>query len=348
MRRGVVVAVAMVVALGAAAAVWWRAREPAAPDTALALYGTVDVREIHLTFQAVGQVASVLVEEGEPVAAGQVLATQDAALLRAQEAAAVAEVAARRAALDRLEAGSRSEEVRKARADVAAAEASLRDAESTARRVDRLAATGAVERQRVDDTLAAADTARARLDALRAALDLTLAGPRAEDIDEARAVLARAEAELRLVRERLDDTTIRAPLPGVVRERVLQPGDLASPERPVLVLALTDPLWVRAFAPEPALGRLREGTAVEIETDSFADKRYAGWVGSVSPTAEFTPKSVHTEALRTSLVYQVRVIVCNPAGELRLGMPVTVRLGVEPGAATAVAPGERCAGDGRR
>lgn len=347
-RPGVVTAA--VLALGAvlAGTAWWLSRELPEPDTGITLYGTVDVREVHLGFHEVEHVASILVEEGERVVAGQLLASQDDALLRAQAAAAAAEVEAQRAVVSRLVAGSRSEEVRKARADVEAAEAGLRDATATAARVERLVASGAVDRQRADDTRAAADAARARLAALRAALDLVVAGPRQQDIDEARARLARAEAELSLVRERLDDTRLRAPHDGIVRERILEPGDLASPERPVLVLALADPVWVRAYAPEPELGRLRDGMPAEVLTDSDPGTRHPGWVGFVSPTAEFTPKSVQTEALRTSLVYQVRVFACNPGGALRLGMPVTVRIPVEEAGSDASTPETRCATGARQ
>ena len=341
-RPGVIIAAVLALGAAGAGAAWWVSRELPGADTGITLYGTVDVREVHLGFHEVEHVASILVEEGERVVAGQVLAAQDDALLRAQVAAASAEVDARRAVVARLVAGSRSEEVRKARADVQAAEASLRDAAATAARVERLVESGAVDRQRADDTRAAAETARARLDALRAALDLVVAGPRQEDIDEARARLARAEAELALVRERLDDTRLRAPHDGVVRERILEPGDLASPERPVLVLARTEPVWVRAYAPEPALGRLRDGMPAEVLTDSDPGKPRPGWVGFVSPTAEFTPKSVQTEELRTSLVYQVRVIACNPDGALRLGMPVTVRIPLAQGDTGAAPPDKRC------
>jgi HlyD family secretion protein len=66
----------------------------------------------------------------------------------------------------------------------------------------------------------------------------------------------------------------------------------------------------------------------QVFSDSFPGKAYAGWVGYISPSAEFTPKSVQTEETRSDLVYQARVFVCNPEGELRLGMPVTVRLGL--------------------
>jgi HlyD family secretion protein len=104
---------------------------------------------------------------------------------------------------------------------------------------------------------------------------------------------------------------------------------MASPERPVFSLALTDPVWVRAYVPETDLGRVQPGTPATVHTDSGPKEGYPGWVGYVSPTAEFTPKSVETKEVRTDLVYQVRIMVCNPDGRLRLGMPATVRIAAD-------------------
>ena len=103
---------------------------------------------------------------------------------------------------------------------------------------------------------------------------------------------------------------------------------MSSAQRPVYTLALVDPVWVRVYVEEPDLGRIREGQRAEVLTDSFPGKRYAGWVGFISPTAEFTPKPVETVELRSQLVYQARIYVCNPAGELRLGMPATVNVNI--------------------
>jgi len=66
-----------------------------------------------------------------------------------------------------------------------------------------------------------------------------------------------------------------------------------------------------------------------VSTDSYPGKAYRGWVGYISPTAEFTPKNVQTPELRTRLVYQVRIYVCNPQDELRLGMPATVSIDLD-------------------
>jgi HlyD family secretion protein len=94
----------------------------------------------------------------------------------------------------------------------------------------------------------------------------------------------------------------------------------------VFSLAITDPKWVRAYVSEPDLGKVQPGMAAFVVVDSFPDRRFDGWVGFISPMAEFTPKTVQTEELRPSLVYEVRVFVQDPADTLRLGMPATVYL----------------------
>jgi HlyD family secretion protein len=104
---------------------------------------------------------------------------------------------------------------------------------------------------------------------------------------------------------------------------------MASPQKPVFTLAITNPKWVRAYVSEPDLGKLHEGMAAAIAVDSFPGRRFEGWVGFISPVAEFTPKAVQTEELRTSLVYEVRVFVQDPSDVLRLGMPATVYLNTD-------------------
>ena len=99
---------------------------------------------------------------------------------------------------------------------------------------------------------------------------------------------------------------------------------MAATGAPVLTLALTDPLWVRAYISEPDMGKVKEGMMAEVHTDTLPDKVYKGWIGFISSTAEFTPKTVETTELRTKLVYRARVFLCDPQRELRLGMPVTV------------------------
>jgi HlyD family secretion protein len=111
---------------------------------------------------------------------------------------------------------------------------------------------------------------------------------------------------------------------AVVRSRLMEPGDMATPQRPVFALALTDPKWVRVYVNEADLGKVRPGLAARVVTDSQPDRPIDGKVGYISSVAEFTPKSVQTEELRTSLVYEVRVLVADTGNVLRLGQPATV------------------------
>lgn len=309
---------------------WLYSRHEHENDGVLKLYGNVDIREVDLTFNNSERIDTMLVEEGDRVTRGQLLATLHSDRLQASVDTAEANVASRQAALARLLAGSRPEEIRQAQADVRAAEARLTNAQSTYKRNLSLESAKAASQQAVDDARAALDAARADLKVAREALELARVGPRQEDIDEARAALKAEQARLLLAREVLKDASLYAPENGVIRNRLLQPGDMASPQKPVLTLALNDPVWVRVYVPETLLGKVVPGMSAGVTTDSFPDKSYQGWVGFVSPTAEFTPKNVETPDLRTRLVYQARVMVCNPGHELRLGMPATVTLDVEP------------------
>src|SRR5262249_46207556 len=126
------------------------------------------------------------------------------------------------------------------------------------------------------------------------------------------------------------------PVDAVVRTRILEPGEMASPQKPVLLLAVIDPKWIRAYVTETDLGKVKAGMSAKVAVDSFPDRQFSGWVGFISPVAEFTPKTVQTTELRTSLVYEVRVFVKDPDNELHLGMPATVYLVTgEPDAASS-------------
>lgn len=321
-----VAAAALLVALAAAAGVWWHYNRAEKAQPYLALYGNIDIRQVALAFNVNGRIARVLAREGDRVQRGQILAELDTEQLQHAVAEAEARVAAQSQIVARLEAGSRPEEIRQARAQAEAARADARNAEQNYTRLQSLARQNFISQQRADEAKYALEAARARLKAAEETLRLLRAGSRREDIAAAKATLAAQEAALALARRNLEDGSLKAPQDAVVENRVLEVGDMASPQQPVYTLALVKPIWVRAYVGEPDLGKLHQGDVAYVMTDSHPGKRYRGWVGFISPTAEFTPKSVQTEEVRTSLVFQVRVFVCDAQGELRLGMPATVHV----------------------
>jgi HlyD family secretion protein len=293
---------------------------------ALTLYGNVDIREVDLAFGTSERISDLLVEEGDRVEAGQVLGRLRTEKLQAAVAAAEADATAQQEALHRLRAGSRPEEIGRARALVDAVKALVRYTRLSYERQEKLGQENLASPEEVDQARALADATQGAIKAAEQNYALTAAGARVEDIAEAAARLEARRASLTLARQQLADATLASPAAGIVRDRILEPGDMASPQTPALTLALTEPMWVRAYVPEPDLGRVAPGMSAEVRTDSYPHKVYKGWVGFISPTAEFTPKNVETADLRTRLVYQVRIIVCNPRNELRLGMPATVTI----------------------
>ncbi|RMG34288.1 MAG: HlyD family efflux transporter periplasmic adaptor subunit [Gammaproteobacteria bacterium] len=322
---------------------YWNATgtEPA-NDSHLTLYGNVEIREARLAFNGSEHLAQILAEEGDRVKAGQVLARLDTELLQKMLEQAKAQVQARQAQLDKLLAGSRPEEIAAAQAKVEASQAQARAARDTWQRLQRLLKRKLTSAEEVELARANAEAAAAEVEAARQNLRLMQAGPRAEDITAARAEAAAARAAMALAAQRLEDAVLKAPFDGVVRDRLAEPGEFVTPQNPVLSLARISPVWVRAYLPEPDLGRVRPGMGATLHTDSYPDKAYRGWVGFISPTAEFTPKNVETPELRTRLVYEMRVFACNPDGELRLGMPATVVLDLQQPAGAGPQGPERC------
>lgn len=328
-RTALALAFGLVVAAGLG---WWITHQPK-PATEITLFGNVDQRQIELPFNGAERIETVLVTEGDRVAKGQVLARLDTGRLEPEVAQAAAQVAGQQQVLDKLRHGARPEEIAQARASVAQGIVEANNAHSRYERLAELAQSSAgraLSRQDLDDARAAFEAAQARLTVSEQGLRLQLIGPRREDIGEAAARLDGARAQLALLQRKLADAVLRAPANAVVRSRLVEPGEIATPQRAAFSLAIVDPKWVRAYVTETDLGRVRPGMKATVTIDAFRRRGFDGWVGFISPVAEFTPKTVQTPELRTSLVYEIRVFVKDPADELRLGMPATAHLPLTP------------------
>lgn len=327
-RRAAIAAVVLLLAAALAWGWWQRGRADDHPRVLL-LYGNVDQRQVSLAFNTAERIAELTVREGDPVSLGQVLGRLDVRTPRLRVAQAEAQLGVAEQALARLKAGTRPEEIAQARAAAAAAAA---DAEFAAQQLARLQAARdetagrGVAQQDLDAAAARRKVALAQRDSADKALALAIAGPRREDIAQAAAQLAAARADKALAERQIEESELKAPIAAVVRARLLETGDLASPQRPVFTLAIMQPKWVRAFVPEARLSQIRPGMAAQVSTDSAPTQPLPGRIGFIASVAEFTPKTVQTEELRTSLVYEVRIEVDDPEDTLRLGMPATVRI----------------------
>ncbi len=335
MRRLIIRIVVLLLVLGGAAYGFyrWKQSQKHGPITNICLYGNMDERDVQLAFKESGRITRELVHEGATVKKGQLVATLDTDWLVHEVAQAKAVLAAQTQVWLRLKHGSRPQEIAQDRALYAAANAQAANDLVNMNRYRKLLATGDTTAINYDNAKALWTVDHQKALAARETLRLAILGPRMEDIALAAAKLHADQAQLALLEQYLADTDLRSPTDGVIRTRILEPGDMASPETPVYTIAIMNPKWVRAYIPEKDLGLIHGGATAWVTVDSFPNKKFAGWVGYISPIAEFTPKTVETTQLRTSLVYEVRVYVKDPHDQLRLGMPATVIIPVKSTAA---------------
>ncbi len=294
-------------------------------ERALTLYGNVDIRTVNLSFRVGGRLASLNVDEGDSIKPGELLGKLDYSSYINAQNESDANVAAAQAQLDLLLAGYRDEEIAQARSAVAQQQAAFNYADSFYKRQQRLWATLSVAVNDLENAKTARNQAQAALQAAKDKLGQYLKGNRVQQIDQAKATVAQAQARADQAALDLKDTQLYSPAAGIILTRTVEPGTMLSPGATVFSVSLTRPVWIRAYIDGINLRQAIPGTEVRIFTDGRPGKPYIGKIGFVSPTAEFTPKSVETPELRTDLVYRLRIIVTDPDESLRQGMPVTLR-----------------------
>ena len=315
-------------------------REPA-PSNAIRVSGHVEATEVHIAPEIGGRLVELRVEEGDRVAAGDLVARLDVRDIDLQIAAARAERATTAAQYRVVQAGAREQDIRQAEAQVDAAEAEIAGAaaereaaERDLQRFEALLAANAGSQKQRDDAQARVDVARERergaQDRVRAAREVVSrlkAGATREELDAARTRVAAADARIALLEKSRADTSIVAPVGGIVTQKLVDAGELVAPGTPLVVVTDLDNAWANLFVPEPVVPRVRLGQPATVITD--AGSSVQGKVTFVSPQAEFTPRNVQTTDERAKLVYRIKVSVDNREGILKAGMPVDAELAVQ-------------------
>ena len=149
--------------------------------------------------------------------------------------------------------------------------------------------------------------------------------------NKANADFQAAAAQKNFAKNQLDYTKIYAPDDGIILVRVQEEGATVNKGQIVYSISKTKPVWIRAFVNETDLGNIKYGMNVKVYTDSInpqtgKKREYNGKIGFISPVAEFTPKTVQSTDLRTSLVYRIRVYIDDIDDYLRQGMPTTIKV----------------------
>lgn len=264
---------------------WFAAHAPSLPDGFAASNGRIEAEQVDVATKYAGRVDEIRVEEGDFVTAGQVLAWMDDAQVKAQIAAAVAEV-------------SRAEQ-QKAQTDAAIMqrEAELDLAGREFERAEKLSVRGNIPIEQLDRRRAQKQTAQA-------ALATAKAGKAA-----AQASIEAAKANLAQLREMLDDTVLKAPRSGRVQYRLAEPGEVLAPGGRVLTLLDLSDVYMTIFLPASEAGLLAIGGDARLILDPIPDFVIPAHVSFVATDAQFTPKSVETREERENLMFRVKLSI---------------------------------------
>jgi HlyD family secretion protein len=300
----------VLVIVTAAFAAWWFLRPAGLPAGIASGNGRIEATEVYASAKFAGRIREMMVDEGDYVRPGQIVAYMDTDTLNAQRAEAEAELAQAMTAIQTAETtvaqriADRAAQV----ADVRKQEAELTVARQRLARSSQLSREGAASKQERDDDVARVASAQASADASRAqvsAIESGIATARSQ-VMENRSKVAAARASISRIQADLNDSVIRSTVTGRVQYRVAQPGEVVSNGGRLLdVIDLRD-VYMTFFMPETLAGKVGLGDEVRIALDAAPDLIIPAKVTFVSDVAQFTPKTVETTAERQKLMFRVK------------------------------------------
>ena len=292
-----------------------QSRDPAVSDAVLTASGyVIPRRRVEVSSKLSGRVEELVVDRGDMVRVGQVLARLDDKEIRAQLSQARASRQAAAARLAEAETGSRPQEIDRAQAALDEAEANRRTAQINLDRALKLHERGVLSRQALDDARNAFDVADAQVNVARKNHELIRLGPRLEQIQLARAQLAEAEASISWWEAQLENTIIRAPISGTVLERLIEKGEMVTTgyvsgrgaKSALVSIADLNQLEVELDINEADIPRVRLEQECVVSPESYPDRKYPASVREIAP-----------EANRQKATIQVKVAIRRPDAYLR-------------------------------
>ncbi|MBS7701343.1 HlyD family efflux transporter periplasmic adaptor subunit [Chelatococcus sp. YT9] len=309
-KRPWLFAVLAVIVIGAAYYGWQKLTGSDLPAGIASGNGRIEAVEIDISTKTPGRIREILVDEGDLVVAGQVLARMDTDQLEAQRRQAEAQLRRAEISIDtaRSLVTQRQAERTAAEAVVAQREAELDTADRKLARSEQLIKTNATSQQTLDDDRAAAQGARAAISAAKAQLaasEAAIGAAKAQVIDAEAAVDA-AKAQIESITTDINDAVLRSPRDGRVQYRVAQPGEVLSAGGRVLNLVDLSEVYMTFFLPTAQAGRVAIGTDVRLVLDAAPQYVIPAKATFVSDVAQFTPKTVETEEERQKLMFRVK------------------------------------------
>jgi HlyD family secretion protein len=177
------------------------------------------------------------------------------------------------------------------------------------------------------------EAARGALVATNAALDnpairAAQAVATEKQISQALSAIASAQADANRARARLQevqadrrDLQIVAPFDGTIATRIAEPGEVVAPGSPIVTLVNFNQVYLRGFIPEGQIGRVRVGQLARVFLDSDEKQPLEATVSRIDPKASFTPENTYFRDERVKQVVGVKLLLANPRGFAKPGMP---------------------------
>ena len=269
--------------------------------------GIFEANTVTVSAETSGRIVSFNIDEGDSVAVGQQVGLVDTVLL----------------ALQWRQLHSQQLSTEKSSPDIAAQAAALRSQiahqKNECDRIARLLSDGAATQKQCDDANAQLRTLRSQLEGLLSTLDKSR-----NSISESASALQYQKEQ---IEEQIRRSGIVAPITGTVLQKYAEPGEYATPGRPLFKMANLDDIYLRSYFTAAQLAHLRIGQEVTVIADFGGDEQYEymGKITWIAQESEFTPKSIQTQDSRANLVYAVKIAVEND-GRLKLGQYGEVRL----------------------
>ncbi|MDX2273573.1 MAG: efflux RND transporter periplasmic adaptor subunit [Cyanobacteriota bacterium] len=288
-------------------------------------------RVVNVSPKRAGILSEILVEEGDPVQAGQLIAIMDSSDLLGRRTQAMAQLAAAQANLARLQAGSRPQEIAQAQARLTDAQAALRQASDQLERDKSLQTDGAISIQQLVITQSNYDRALASVEQMEQALQLLQVGSRAEDIAQAQAEVLAAEGAIQSMETELADTRILAPFAGVVTRKFSEPGAFVAPTSvqvdsgssakvSAAIVSIAGTNQVIANVAETDISQIRIGQTASLRADAYDDQEFTAEVSQIAPQAVLQQNVTS---------FEVKMAIRDDAeGLLRPGMNVDIEFQV--------------------
>jgi HlyD family secretion protein len=300
-----------VIVAGALAYLGWRFFQPKGlPDGFAKSNGRIEAVEIDIAAKTAGRLVAVLADEGDFVAAGQVLARMDTDVLTAQLREAQAELRRAKTAVETAQSTVAQRESEKVAAEsmVAQREAELDLASKKFTRAERLVGTGAMAKEDYDTersnyygAKAAVSTAQAMVAGANAAITTAKS-----QVIQSEASVGAAQANIEKLQADINDCTLKSPRDGRVQFRIAQPGEVLNAGGKVLNMVDLADVYMTFFLPTASAGRVRMGAEVRLVLDAAPQYVIPAQVTFVADVAQFTPKTVETAEERQKLMFRIK------------------------------------------